>query len=161
MTRNNLVQEPERYEHEPLAFVTRGANSANLVAGVNNKVTFDQYPINEMGAFDVANQWYVCPRAGRLKTETSVAFYSGTSGSNIIQLVLFVDDSAGAGIARFVIYQAGQLPNDTYYVINGNKSFPVDVGTRVYLEMFTQGNGSFFVGNTSYMYNTFCCHYMP
>lgn len=164
MSRLNLVEEPDRYQHEPFVFVNTIIDKP-IPAATFTKLRLDSVAYNDLGAWDVGLAAFVCPRAGRITTETTCVFNTGGGGT--CQLVLRVDDAAGNYVTRFILNQFGSVGAGLFYTLNGTKSFGVELGMRVYPELFLSTAGGYEYGQNnlpplgSYFTTTFCAYYVP
>jgi hypothetical protein len=151
------------YAHEPFVSVTRGASNQPMTAGIHNKLQFDDVVHNDMGAWDVANGWFVCLKSGRVQMTLSCPFNSGTLANNTAQVVFRVDNGSGGLVVRHAVYQEQNLFNGIVYCWNGASMLQVEYGWRVYPELYTDSPGSMFLGNAfaGFVLPLFNICYMP
>lgn len=161
INRNATERNDDRgsYRHEPFVNVTRETTNQNLTANVYNRIELNSVYTNELGAWVVSPGYYECLKSGRLDVRISCVFFTGTSGSDAVQLVTTVTNASNVVLVRFVNNQFGLVPNNTFYTLNGSSKFAVEYGFRVYHELFVQSTGAYILPNVAgiiYNYASFC-----
>jgi hypothetical protein len=148
-----LFESADTYAHSPFVEVYLVANLTSV--GANAKLPFDGVLTNEVGAWDVANKWYQCTKAGRLLVNASACMFFPTVPETGL-LEVKVETSGGS------VYQGkrfGQYNdyNGSVLSIVGSTVVNVNFGDRVWIQYLASRTSSIVLGGSVSSQLTHAC----